>query len=155
MGGNKKYPKYLNEFLNELQIKLIRSLKRSSSIKKGSMMISNRVENYLIKYFQITNRMQPSNILQILGLDQKIIKYHSDTEPASVTNFTIRLGNKSVCSYIALGPINRELISNSCFHWRFIREVEMNEISEIEINSRYQKAVQEHQLEIISNSKYK
>ena len=60
----------MNEFIDNLQIQLIKSLRRRGScIKRGKLIISTKVENYLIKKFNITKRMQLSNILNILGFD--------------------------------------------------------------------------------------
>ena len=146
MGEGKKYPKYFIQFLNELQIKLVRSLKRRSSIKKGSLTISTQVEKYLIKNYGISNRMQSSNFLDRFKLDKNIIKDHLDTEPGSIFNFTMRIGRKSVYSYITLatsGPEERKLIPNKTLHWRFLREVQMNENGESVLNARYEIALQE------------
>ena len=67
-------PKYMNEFVNELQYTIIKSLKRKGSIfKKCKFTISKQVESYIIKKFKVTKRMQLSNILYELNLNQSIV----------------------------------------------------------------------------------
>ena len=144
MSKKNSYPVFLNEFVNKLQIQLARSLKRSGACTlKGKFTISNQVKKYLIKNFKITKRMHSSNILSKLRLDESILKNIQDSEPSTITNFNIRLENKYTCSYITLGPKNKSLVDNPKFHWEFIREVQMKETDESEINAIYENAVNE------------
>ena len=79
-------PIYMNEFINNLQIQLVKSLRRRGScIKRGKLTISTKVEKYLIKKFKITKRMQLSNILSILGLYQNIVKSNIDINPSKIS----------------------------------------------------------------------
>ena len=142
----KKYPKYLNDFVNELQVKIASSLKRSGcSTKKGHFTISQQVENFLIRKFKITKRMKLSNILNNLGLDQNVIKDHLDTEPSKINKFKMRLGNKVICKYTTLGerPLNKIYTLNPSFHWEFIRDVQMNDEKKEETDTRHERLLKE------------
>ena len=87
--------------------------------------------------------MKPSLMLDLLGLDQNVINDHLDIEPATINDFSIRLGNKSVVKYSTIGPRDKVLILNPIFHWKYSRDVKMNENNEDELNTRYNIAVQE------------
>ena len=64
----------MDEFKNEMQFMIIQSLKRKGSIfKKGKFTISKQVENYIITTFKITKRMQLSNILHTLKINQSTV----------------------------------------------------------------------------------
>jgi len=141
--NSKKYPNYLKEFVNELQIKISSSLKSSGCCtKKGNFTITQQVEKYLIRKFKISKRMKQSDILTKLGLDQNVLKDRSDTEPSTLAKFKIRLGNKLICNYttLAFEPIDKSLILNPIFHWEFIREVQMKE-NEANTHARHQQLV--------------
>ena len=46
----KKYPKYLSDFLNQLQINLAFELKKTGkSTREGHISITNQIEKYLIR----------------------------------------------------------------------------------------------------------
>jgi len=86
-------PKYVDEFSNELQFNVIRSLNRKGSVnKKGKLTISKQVERYIGKKYQITKKMQKSNILDKLKLNQRIVKDYSDQNESLVSDFKIRIG---------------------------------------------------------------
>ena len=141
----KLYPKYLGEFVNELQINLARSLKKKGScIKKGRLTITKQAEKFMIRKFRITKRMKLSDILNKLGLDQNIITGHSDNEPSTISNFKIRLGNNTMCNYTTLKmlPLDKSYILNPIFHWEYLREVQMKEKQE-ETNARHKKIVEQ------------
>jgi len=141
----KKYPKYLQEFVNEFQIKLSSSLKSSGCCsKKGHFTISKQCEKYLIRKFKITKRLKQSDILNELGIDQNVVKNRLDTEPSTITKFKMRLGNKSVCKYttLKLEPFDKCLIVNPSFYWEYIREVQMKD-NEAKTHIRHQQLVSE------------
>ena len=99
----KKYPKYLSDFLNRLQINLAFELKKTGkSTREGHISITNQIEKYLIRKYKITKRMKNSDILVKFGFDQNVIRDHHDTQPSKITNFKFKLGNRVVCKYTTL-----------------------------------------------------
>ena len=96
-----KYPVFLEQFRIDLQIQLAKALKRAdgSCIKKRKLSISTKVETYLQKKFLITKRLQQSRILDVLKLDQNIVKDNRDLDFSEITNFKIKFGNDSVLQY--------------------------------------------------------
>ena len=154
---SKKYPKYLGEFVSDLQIDLARSLTKSGSCtKKGKFKITQQVEKYLTRKFKITKRMKVTDILDKLELDKNIINGLLDTEPAAITKFKIRKGNKSICNYttLKLVPLKKSYTLNPIFHWEFIRVVQMKEDQE-ETNARHEKMAKECRGVAIKNFKKK
>ena len=122
------HPKYMNEFANQLQFVLIKSLKRKGNcIKRGKFTISSRIEQYLIRKFQVTRRYEISNILDELRLDQIINKDSTDPDRSSVSDFKIRLGRKSVIKYNTTNGSQKITCLNSTFYWEFIRIIRMAE----------------------------
>jgi len=86
-------PKYMIEFANELQFMVVRSLKRKgSSVKKGKFSVSLKVENYIMKNYKITKRLQLSSILNDLKINQSLIKDIYDQNQSVVSNFKTRVG---------------------------------------------------------------
>jgi hypothetical protein len=143
----RKNPIYMNEFIDNLQIQLIKSLRRRGScIKRGKLIISTKVENYLIKKFNITKRMQLSNILNILRLDQNIVKNSFDINPSKISCFKIKFGNKSVVGYrtrqLNSNTLEKVFNSSRIFHWEFIRTVDMTGMNdENSLNERYERRI--------------
>ena len=69
------HPKYLREFLNKLEFALLRSLKRKgNSIKRGNFPLSHQAERFLTKKFNLSKKMDKTNILDFFGLEKSIIK---------------------------------------------------------------------------------
>jgi hypothetical protein len=142
----KKYPKYLSDFVKQLQINLAFELKKTGkSTRKGHISITNQIEKYLIRKYKISKRMKNSDILVKFGLDQNVIRNHHDNEPSKITNFKFKLGNKAVCKYTTLvsRPLDKCFTVNPVFHWEFLREVQMNEFSETETAFRHEQLVEE------------
>ena len=121
-------PKYMIEFANELQFMVVRSLKRKgSSIKKGKFSVSLKVENYIMKNYKITKRLQLSSILNDLKINQSLIKDINDQNQSVVSNFKTRLGKHRKINYTV--PCGSKFVQNasSLIHWEFIRVVRMAE----------------------------
>ena len=151
-------PKYMNEFVNELQYTIIKSLKRKGSIfKKGKFTISKQVESYIIKKFKVTKRMQLSNILYELNLNQSIVNDLFDSNQSNVSNFKIRLGRSRQTKYTT--PSGSFLIqsANSFIHWEFSRVIQMgeegNKISISNWNSKHESRILELAISIKKNKK--
>ena len=66
--------------------------------------------------------MKVTDILDKLELDKNVIKGLLETEPAAITKFKIRKGNKSICNYttLKLVPLKKSYTLNPIFHWEFI-----------------------------------
>jgi hypothetical protein len=94
-----KYPLYIEQFRNYLQIILVKALKTAigSCINRVTLTISPKVEKYLQNRFHITKRLQKSNILD---LDQKIVKNEVDVDFSVIIDFKIKFGNDSVLNYV-------------------------------------------------------
>ena len=113
-------PKYMNEFVNELQYMIIKSLKRKGSIfKKGKFTISKQVESYIIKKFKVTKRMQLSNILYELNLNQSIVNDLFDSNQSIVNNFKIRLGRSRQTKYTTPSGSLYQYTSILVYQWLF------------------------------------
>jgi ABC-type uncharacterized transport system auxiliary subunit len=120
-------PFYLEQFCNDLQIQIVKALKRAdgSCIKRGK---------YLLKQFLITKRFQQSNILDKLRMDQNIVK-DQDVDLSEIKDFKIKFGNNSVIKYKTRPNLknsnktfNKTLIASRIFHWEFRRNIDMAEI---------------------------
>ena len=121
-------PKYMNEFANELQFMVVRSLKRKgSAIKKGKFTISKHTEKYLTKKYKVSKQMQISSILAEMKLNQRIVKTISDPNECFVRNFKIRLGRHRQIKYYTPGGPTHFQTANSFIHWEFRRVIRMAE----------------------------
>ena len=145
------YPIFLNQFINDLQIQICKSLKRKGNcIKRGKLLVSEEVEEYLIANFEITKRMQLTNILNYLEIDQNILKDNEDTDPSTKTDFQIKFGNKTVCKFKTRQSnsvtLTKERIPSRIFYWEFKRVVQMGEkIDETgaDLDARYEARISE------------
>ena len=128
-----KYPVFLEQFRIDLQIQLAKALKRAdgSCIKKGKLSISTKVEMFLQKKFQITKRLQLSRILDVLKLDQNIVKDNIDLDLSEITDFKIKFGNDSVVQYktrkSSFKTLDKTFKASRIFHWEFNRNINMAE----------------------------
>jgi hypothetical protein len=127
-----KYPVFLEQFRIDLQIQLAKALKRAdgSCIKKGKLSISTKVETYLQKKIPITKRLQQSRILDVLKLDQNIVKDNRDLDLSEITNFKIKFGNDSVLQYKTRKSsltLDKTFKASRIFHWEFNRNINMAE----------------------------
>jgi ABC-type uncharacterized transport system auxiliary subunit len=129
-------PFYLEQFCNDLQIQIVKALKRAdgSCIKRGKLTVTKKVEKYLLKQFLITKRFQQSNILDKLRMDQNIVK-DKDVDLSEIKDFKIKFGNNSVIKYKTRQNLknsnktfNKTLIASRIFHWEFRRNIDMAEI---------------------------
>lgn len=133
-------PKYVDEFSNELQFNVIRSLNRKGSVnKKGKLTISKQVERYIGKKYQITKKMQKSNILDKLKLNQRIVKDYSDQNESLVSDFKIRIGRHRQIKYTTPCGLTHSQTANSFIYWEFSRLIQMAEEKNEEISSNWQK----------------
>ena len=90
--------------------------------------------------------MQLSNILNILGLDQNIVKNDIDINPSKISCFKIKFGNKSVVGYktrqLNSTTLEKTFNSSRFFHWEFIRTVYMTEMNdENSLDERYERRI--------------
>ena len=139
-------PIYLKQFINDLQHQLCKSLKRKGScIKRGKLLVSLESEKYLETKFEITKRFKISNILNLLLIDQNIVKDHDDLDPATITDFKIKFGNKTITKYHTRPTdsvtLKRELTGSRIFHWEFKRVVLMGQTSQesdADLDARYE-----------------
>jgi hypothetical protein len=128
-----KYPLYIEQFRNDLQIMLVKALKTAigSCIKRGKLTISPKVEKYLQNRFHITKRLQKSNILDILDLDQKIVKNEVDVDFSVIIDFKVKFGNDSVLNYVTRksnsNSFRKTLKISRIVHWEFFRNIDMAE----------------------------
>ena len=119
-------PKYMTDFIIQLQALLVKSLKRKgSSIKRGKITITPTVEKYLVKKFDLSRRLENSNLLNTLGFDQSICK-GLDKDQSTISDFRIRLGRKSKVEYTIPCGIKKVLEESPIVHWEFSRMIEMN-----------------------------
>ena len=122
------FPKYMEEFKNEMQFMIIQSLKRKGSIfKKGKFTISKQVENYIITTFKVTKRMQLSNILHTLTINQSTVNNLLDLNQNVVSNFKIRLGRSRRIKYTTPHGSSFTQTANSFIYWEFTRVIRMEE----------------------------
>jgi len=120
-------PKYIDYFSEQLQISLIKALKRKgNSIKRGKIRIPPQVEAYLIRKLRVTQHLEKTNVLNDLELDQSIGNFQ---DKSLISNFKIRLGRKSFLKYANSRGLVKTLEEERFLHWEFSRIIKMKDES--------------------------